>query len=218
MRSTARVVSPCSVVAACTVEPSSNTSNQVITASTTVATTGPGVTTADDDTTMASAGADSSSAGSGANSTTGGKLDVGSVSAGCNAIDILFVVDNSASMNTYQAALTAAFPSFIDALWESLPPDTSVHLGVTTTDFGSPGCINATESTNNCQSTASASDITMHYDTPVNAPTEVNGSQGRLFRWDDRNFFEANTNGDSAELVTWFSGAATAAGENGCTF
>ncbi len=210
------------VTAACTIEPSGRVTDTGTTATVTTTQTSVDVTNATDDTTPASSSeTGSGTTGTGADETTtmGEKLDVGGMpSAGCNAIDLLFVIDNSASMNTYQMALSAAFPSFIDALWEALPADTSVHVGVTTTDFGSPGCSGATEGTAACQSTASASDITMHYDTPVNAPSEINGAQGRLFEWAGERWFEASTNDDNAALETWFSGAATAAGENGCTF
>jgi hypothetical protein len=52
------------------------------------------------------------------------------------AIDILFVIDNSPSMDPKQAALAAAFPRMIAAL-QSLPgglPD--VHIGVVSSDMG----------------------------------------------------------------------------------
>jgi hypothetical protein len=205
-------------MSACTVEPSSNptTTTVVSTSVTTVPSTDDTAPSDDTSATSSSAGGTTLS---GVDGTTGENLDVGSMhGTGCSAIDILFVIDNSASMNTYQMALSEAFPSFIDALWDSLPADTSVHVGITTTDFGSPACAGATESTSNCQSTASASEITMHYDTPLNAPSEINGAQGRLFSWDSQYYFEASTGDDSSGLKTWFAGAATAAGENGCTF
>lgn len=220
MRPLARVAPPFVLaLSACTVEPSSGPSTTTV--MTTTITTAPATDDAaptTDDTTPTSSGEAGTTLG-GADGTTGEKLDAGVVGAtGCDAIDILFVIDNSASMNTYQMALSEAFPSFVDALWDSLPAGTNVHVGITTTDFGSPGCANASESTSNCQSTASASDITMHYDTPLNAPSEVNGSQGRLFNWNDQYFYEASTADDNAGLKTWFTGAATAAGENGCTY
>ena len=209
---------------ACTVEPDGRVTATSATA--TMTTTTPmtdDTSPVTEDTASASSSETSSGSGSTAvadSSSTGEhKLDVGGMTtSGCNAIDLLFVIDNSASMNTYQMALSAAFPSFIDALWEALPPDTSVHVGITTTDFGSPGCSGANEGTAACQSTATASEITMHYDTPENAPSNINGAQGRLFEYSGQNFFEASTNDDNAALETWFTGAATAAGENGCTF
>jgi hypothetical protein len=214
------VLAGCSaLLVGCTVEPSSRTPTDTSN-STTVAMT---LSTSDDTSSDVTSGsgntaADATTQGSG-EATSGAKLDAGTdADTGCDAIDLLFVIDNSASMNTYQMALSAAFPSFIDALWESLPSNTSVHVGITTTDFGSPGCANAMESTVSCQSTASASDITMHYDTPANAPSKINGAQGRLFEWAGLTYFEASTADDNEEIKTWFAGAATAAGENGCTY
>jgi hypothetical protein len=211
------------VTVACTVEPSGRVTEAAsATVTMTTSQTTDDTTPVTDDTTPTSSGdaGSGTTLGTGADTTTmTEKLDIGTMpTSGCNAIDLLFVIDNSASMNTYQMALSDAFPSFIDALWDALPPDTSVHVGVTTTDFGSPGCSGATEGTVACQSTASAAEITMHYDTPENAPSEINGAQGRLFEWAGEHYFEASTNDDNAALATWFSGAATAAGENGCTF
>src|SRR5690606_27434696 len=41
---------------------------------------------------------------------------------------------------------------------------------------------------------------------------------GRLFQWAGRRWFETNSDADPAELEAWFSAAATAAGEDGCSF
>jgi hypothetical protein len=209
---------------ACTVEPDGRVTATSATATMTTTTpvTDDTSPVTDDDALAVSSsesGSGSASTAQADTTTSEDKLDVGGVTtSGCNAIDLLFVIDNSASMNTYQMALSDAFPSFIDALWEALPTDTNVHVGIITTDFGSPGCSGATEGTSACQSTATAAEITMHYDTPLNAPSEINGAQGRLFEYSGQNFFEASTNDDNDALSTWFSGAATAAGENGCTF
>tara|TARA_Y100001968_G_scaffold177003_1_gene162138 strand:- start:781 stop:2469 length:1689 start_codon:yes stop_codon:yes gene_type:complete len=61
---------------------------------------------------------------------------------GNNATDILWVVDNSCSMNQEQSSLAVNFASFIqivDAI------DIDYHIGVTTTDQGDNGALQGTE-------------------------------------------------------------------------
>jgi hypothetical protein len=147
----------------------------------------------------------------------GEKLDAGGgAQSGCQYVDLLFVIDNSSSMATYQAALAASFPDFAHAMFDVLPEGIDVHVGITTTDFDN-GC-NAPESSVGCQSTASVAEVEGHYKQPSDEHDGGNGTQGRLFRWANRHWFEATTDDDPTELVTWFSNAATAAGEDGCSF
>ncbi len=54
--------------------------------------------------------------------------------SGCTAIDFLFVVDNSASMEDDQANLIDAFPGFIEGIQNTLESVDGVHVGVVTTD------------------------------------------------------------------------------------
>ena len=54
-------------------------------------------------------------------------------------IDILFVVDNSGSMQEEQAALAAAFPEFVAMLGRIDGGMPNVHLGVVSTNVGSGG-------------------------------------------------------------------------------
>lgn len=184
-----------------------------------------GPTTATNTSTPATAGnstdggstAGGSSAGSaGVSGSTGTKFDSDPGTSGCTAVDLLFVVDNSDSMGTYQQALSSAFPGFAQAMFDALPPGLSVHLGITTTDFDT-ACTEQ-EGTSNCQSTASADTIVMHYIKPTDFNDGGNGAQGRLFEFSGQRFFETTTDDDPAPMVTWFSGAATSAGENGCSF
>jgi hypothetical protein len=147
----------------------------------------------------------------------GDKLDAGpSVTSGCQYVDLLFVIDNSSSMATYQAALAASFPGFVEAMFDVLPEGIDVHVGITTTDFDH-GC-NAQESSVACQTTATVAEVESHYKKPTDEHDGGNGTQGRLFRWAGRHWFETSTDEDPAELVTWFSNAAVAAGEDGCAF
>lgn len=195
---------------------------------TTTATTG---MTATDTSTSAPSGSATTVDTTAADSTeaTGGiKLDVGSPGTtgnvtegndGCTFVDLLFVIDNSPSMGPYQEALAAAFPGFVDAMVSNLPSGTDLHVGITTTDFncGSGGC-SCSEATLNCHSTASMQAILDHYDTPDGGNNGGNGSQGRLYQYMGMNYFATTTDQDPAALKAWFTGAAVAAGETGCSF
>jgi len=197
---------------ACTVQPGVGTS------ASSAMTIASSVGTEDDDDGSTAATADGSSGTAADGSTTmTEKLDVGTQpGSGCQYVDMLFVIDNSDSMETYQQALAAQFPAFVEAMYAELPPDIGVHVGITTTEFDA-GC-EAAEATGNCQSTASLAEVQSHYIPPTDGNDGGNGSQGRLFQWSGQFFFETTTDDDPAALSTWFSGAATAAGENGCSF
>ncbi len=147
------------------------------------------------------------------------KLDVGPQDVGkqdfCNAVDILFVIDNSLSMNEFQTQLALAWPTFVDEMWTNLPEGTDLHVGMTTTSFFDGSC---TEFIVNCSTTASDQAVLDHYTPPDQGNTGVNGEQGRLFEWNGQRFFEAIVGEDSGDLKLWFSQAAVAAGEDGCNF
>ncbi|MCX4242254.1 hypothetical protein [Paraliomyxa miuraensis] len=83
----------------------------------------------------ATEGADGSSGGG---MTAGLKFDLGegsdiTVDDGCAAVDFIFVIDNSISMQDQQNALKAAFPLFIDTIQNTLPT-TDYHIMVVDTD------------------------------------------------------------------------------------
>jgi hypothetical protein len=70
-----------------------------------------------------------------------GAPDVGQ-DAPCGQVDVLFVIDNSASMADEQANLVASFPGFITGI-ESILPSADYHVGVITTDaneWNGTGC------------------------------------------------------------------------------
>jgi hypothetical protein len=52
----------------------------------------------------------------------------------CPAVDLLFVIDNSRSMQEEQDSLVASFPGFIAGIEDLLGSQTSYHVGVVTTD------------------------------------------------------------------------------------
>lgn len=69
-----------------------------------------------------------------------GKLDVGSgqdLGGGelnCSAVDFLFVIDNSSSMEREQQRLVEAVPGFTESILTALPGITDVRVGVVDTD------------------------------------------------------------------------------------
>lgn len=53
---------------------------------------------------------------------------------GCQAVDFLFVIDNSVSMENNQAALVGAFPGFMAAIEATLEADSDYHVMAVDTD------------------------------------------------------------------------------------
>jgi hypothetical protein len=144
---------------------------------------------------------------------TDGADDGGPTAEGCNGVDLLFVVDNSGSMQPYQDALAETFPLFVDRIVESLPAGTDLHVGITSTSFGSPSAGGVGSS--GC-SNAQYDDVALaeHYP-PPDEPNGQNGGQGRLFGHDGETFYALDTSDDPAGLKSWFTAAAVAVGEQG---
>ncbi|MCR9162381.1 MAG: hypothetical protein ACE37F_31645 [Nannocystaceae bacterium] len=61
--------------------------------------------------------------------------DEGGSDAGCRAVDLLFVIDNSGSMEDEQANLISSFPGFIGAMKDQLSEDLGYHVGITSSDL-----------------------------------------------------------------------------------
>jgi hypothetical protein len=133
---------------------------------------------------------------------------------GCTAVDLLFVIDNSVSMNDYQVALGQAFPGFADAIIAALPPGTNLHVGVTSTEMG----YSSSGSTSNCQAQGdSGQPQEAFYITPDAQDTGKVGAQGRLYPSQGMPYYEIDTDAGPAEvqgLKDWFAGAANI-GEGG---
>jgi len=157
----------------------------------------------------------------------GPKLDVGAMESadggdegsclgtdcGCTSVDLLFVIDNSTSMNDYQVALGQAFPTFADAIIAALPPGTNLHVGVTSTEMGYSNA----GSTTNCEATGNGLPQEEFYVTPDVTDTGKNGAQGRLYVADGLAYFDIDTDAPPAEvqqLRDWFAAAANI-GEGG---
>lgn len=135
---------------------------------------------------------------------------------GCTAVDILMVIDNSGSMCSYQSNLAQTLPDFADAIFAALPPDTSIHLGITTTSFSSGG----THQEQNCLSVQGAAEIDDAYTTPADGMVSGNGYQGRLLEYEGQRYFEADTGDPSTRLpmMEWFANAAFSVDCNGGAF
>lgn len=128
----------------------------------------------------------------------------GDEACGCTAVDVLFVVDNSESMHDHQVALGNAFPEFAAALVNVLPPGTSLHVGVTSTEMG----YTASDHSDGCGVTG---DPYAFYTTPDQVDTGRDGAQGRLYDSGDMSFYEVDTDASQAAidgLTDWFGGAA----------
>jgi hypothetical protein len=132
---------------------------------------------------------------------------------GCNAVDLLFVIDNSGSMQPYQDALAETFPFFIDEIIASLPPGTDLHVGISSSSFGDPSAGGVGSSgCSNEQYNAEA--MAEHYP-PPSEPNGQNGGQGRLYEYQGKRYFAMNTSDDPSALESWFTGAAVSVGEQG---
>ncbi len=119
-------------------------------------------------------------------------------------------------MKPHQEGLAAAFPGFVDAMWQALPPMTDLHVGVTTTSV-QPACCG--EGTSNCVSEYSEDWIKMNCwdnSTPDVTDTGENGGQGRLYVHDGKSYFQAKVGvDDPGPLKTWFTEVADLTGELG---
>ena len=72
-----------------------------------------------------------------------GAGDEASSDAGCRAVDLLFVIDNSGSMEDEQANLISSFPGFINAMRGQLSSELGYNVGITTSDLyaGNSACL-----------------------------------------------------------------------------
>jgi hypothetical protein len=158
-------------------------------------------------------------------------LDVGAAESGgpaciegcgCDAVDLLFVIDNSTSMGSYQQALAAVAPSFAEAIFASLPPGVDLHVGVTTSSFyglggGSPGEIDCHPDYAGAGLTG-RDDFYQWYWTPDAMPYDENGGQGRLREHEGMTYFSVDTADDPSAMTDWLVGNITAVGESGSVF
>jgi hypothetical protein len=145
-----------------------------------------------------------------------GGADTGSeVRDGCNYVDVLFVIDNSGSMCLAQEGLAAVLPDLVDAMFDALPADTDVHVGLTTTTFA----VGGQHLESMCWAHETDAEVDDYYVAPSD-PNDGNGYQGRLYEHDGRKFFAGNTSTDSDrdDLRAWFPAAATAIGCSGGAF
>lgn len=121
----------------------------------------------------------------------------------CNAVDLLFVVDNSGSMQVHHDPIVAAFPLFVDQMINALPPGTDLHVGLTrATGFFDPG------NAGGWGGPACEASITDGvFFPPTDGDNGVNGQQGRLFEHAGMRYFAIDTSEDPTALSAWFDGA-----------
>lgn len=128
---------------------------------------------------------------------------VGDPDCGCSAIDILFIVDNSGSMQEHAPGVIAAFDPFVEEMIEVLPPGTSLHIGVTrATGFYDPGDAGGWGGPS-CEATI----VEGVWSPPTAGDNGVNGQQGRLFEEHSLRYFSFHTDGDPSYLKGWFQNA-----------
>lgn len=121
----------------------------------------------------------------------------------CNAVDLLFIVDNSGSMQVHHDPIVAAFPLFVDQMFSSLPVGTDLHVGLTrATGFWNPG--NGGGWGGPACEAALTDGV---YYPPTDGDNGVNGQQGRLYEHEGMRYFAVNTSDDPGSLSSWFDGA-----------
>lgn len=121
----------------------------------------------------------------------------------CNAVDLLFIVDNSGSMQVHHDPIVAAFPLFVDQMFSSLPEGTDLHVGLTrATGFWNPG--NGGGWGGPACEAALTDGV---YYPPTDGDNGVNGQQGRLYEHEGLRYFAVNTSDDPGALSSWFDGA-----------
>lgn len=138
----------------------------------------------------------------------GGVLDViagdgtGSTGDLCG-VDILFVVDNSGSMEAHKSAIIAGFDGFVDEMTGALELGTPVHIGVTrATGFFNPG---------NGSGWGGPQCIFNYLDGVWTPPDAMmwggEGQQGRLYEHQGLRYGEYATDEDPTAIKSWFEGA-----------
>jgi hypothetical protein len=121
----------------------------------------------------------------------------------CNAVDLLFVVDNSGSMQVHHDPIVTAFPLFVDQMFSALPPGTDLHVGLTrATGFWNPG--NGGGWGGPACEAALTDGV---YYPPTDGDNGINGQQGRLFEHEGMRYFAVDTDDDPTALSGWFDGA-----------
>ena len=133
---------------------------------------------------------------------------VGDPECGCSAVDVLFIVDNSLSMQEHAPGVIAAFEPFVDEMIGVLPAGTSLHVGVTrATGFYDPGNGGGWGGP-----TCEAVIIDGAWYPPTSGDNGTNGQQGRLYEQDGLRYYDLETDGgDTQGLKSWFKAALAGA-------
>lgn len=132
---------------------------------------------------------------------------MGDPGCGCSAVDVLFIVDNSLSMQEHAPGVIAAFEPFVEEMIGVLPTGTSLHVGVTrATGFYNPGDGGGWGGPS-CE--AVITDGAWY--PPTAGDNGTNGQQGRLYEQDGLRYFELMTDEDPLELKQWFKASLSGA-------
>jgi len=143
----------------------------------------------------------------------GGGRDDGVVEESCTGVDLLFVIDNSLSMEPHQTALSLAFPQFADTLIGALPNQTSLRVGVTSTEMGYSASGNTQIGNGSCVFTGeNGKAYEEFYVTPDVSNSGRNGAQGRLYKPNGTGApfvaFDTDNSSGVAAAKSWFTQAA----------
>ncbi len=129
----------------------------------------------------------------------------------CTGVDILFSVDISGSQQSNLQAMRSQFSSFVDVMFDRLPPNVDLHVGITTAAVGH----SAPHGDSGCGFADGLGGKPpppqqQLYTPPTAAIVPGNGMQGRLWEYAGKAFFAVNTSdADREPLKAWFTGAAT---------
>jgi hypothetical protein len=101
-------------------------------------------------------------------------------------------------MESHKPAIVANFDTFVEEMVTAVPPETSLHVGITrATGMFDPG---NGSSISGCDMFS----VDGTWNPPEVSATTTNGQQGRLYEQSGQRFFELETGTDTAALKTWF--------------
>jgi hypothetical protein len=118
-------------------------------------------------------------------------------------VDILFIVDNSLSMDVHKEGIVAGFDGFVNEMTDALEPGTPVHIGVTRgTGFFNPG-----NGSGWGGGACEFSYLDGEWTPPDVMMNGENGHQGRLYEHEGQTYGEYATDEDPTAIKGWFEGA-----------
>ena len=149
--------------------------------------------------------------GGGADGGSGGCAGDCGYEKGCTAVDIVFVIDNSVSMEEHQIATANAFPLFAQTIVDNLPPGINIHVGVTTTEMGFGGEGGSANCMLSDSGTGQPISSLEYYVPPTAEHSGRDNAQGRLVEVEGKRFYEISSTATETEiedLSYWFAVAS----------